>query len=573
MSREVGTPIATSRRVQVGLAVDVFRSIADVLADVPARGAASALRCSSASRPASSPPSRRGTTRCTSSRRSWPPRSRPAAPPILKPAGVAPLAAFALAEIIDELGLPRRHGERRQRPRQRDRRDAGRATRASTWSASPARPQAGVRVAQAAAQTVKRVTLELGGKSAFILLDDTDLAAALPVRGPQLLRQQRPDLLGADPADRAREPSSAEVEDGLAELVGAMRVGDPLEPGDRARPDGQRGPAQTVCAATSSRACRGRRLVAGGAGRARRASIAGTTSGRRCSPASRRTWWSPARRSSGRCSWCIPATARTRPCRSRTTPTTGCPAACGPATRSARSRWRAGCAPARSRSTAGRFNVRAPFGGYKQSGVGRELGEHGLAEYFELTSLQLPAPPGGPVSSLTTRRTIAMPDRDYEDVTVYSLDETAEAELLAKQAECTFIWSNSSGHPLGVIMNYVFRDGSFWLTASSQRARVPAVRRDPRVSIVVSSLGSSIEARKSLTYKGQCVIHQDEATSAWFYPALAAAVRPGDPQAQAAFVRHLDSPRRVVLEIVPEGRIGFDSTQMWRDTPDAARRE
>jgi aldehyde dehydrogenase (NAD+) len=39
----------------------------------------------------------------------------------------------------------------------------------------------------------------------------------------------------------------------------------------------------------------------------------------------------------------------------------------------------------------GRFNVRAPFGGFKHSGVGRELGEHGLAEYFELTSLQLPA--------------------------------------------------------------------------------------------------------------------------------------------------------------------------------------
>jgi aldehyde dehydrogenase (NAD+) len=38
----------------------------------------------------------------------------------------------------------------------------------------------------------------------------------------------------------------------------------------------------------------------------------------------------------------------------------------------------------------GRFNVRAPFGGFKQSGVGRELGAHGLAEYFELTSLQLP---------------------------------------------------------------------------------------------------------------------------------------------------------------------------------------
>jgi aldehyde dehydrogenase (NAD+) len=37
----------------------------------------------------------------------------------------------------------------------------------------------------------------------------------------------------------------------------------------------------------------------------------------------------------------------------------------------------------------GRFNPLAPFGGYKQSGVGRELGAHGLAEYLQTKSLQL----------------------------------------------------------------------------------------------------------------------------------------------------------------------------------------
>ncbi|GGN18727.1 aldehyde dehydrogenase family protein [Streptomyces fuscichromogenes] len=36
----------------------------------------------------------------------------------------------------------------------------------------------------------------------------------------------------------------------------------------------------------------------------------------------------------------------------------------------------------------GRFNPRAPFGGYKQSGVGRELGAAGLAEYLQTKSLQ-----------------------------------------------------------------------------------------------------------------------------------------------------------------------------------------
>jgi aldehyde dehydrogenase (NAD+) len=35
------------------------------------------------------------------------------------------------------------------------------------------------------------------------------------------------------------------------------------------------------------------------------------------------------------------------------------------------------------------FNPLAPFGGYKQSGIGRELGRHGLEEYLETKSLQL----------------------------------------------------------------------------------------------------------------------------------------------------------------------------------------
>ena len=37
----------------------------------------------------------------------------------------------------------------------------------------------------------------------------------------------------------------------------------------------------------------------------------------------------------------------------------------------------------------GAFNPNAPFGGYKQSGVGREYGKHGFEEFLEVKSLQL----------------------------------------------------------------------------------------------------------------------------------------------------------------------------------------
>ena len=59
---------------------------------------------------------------------------------------------------------------------------------------------------------------------------------------------------------------------------------------------------------------------------------------------------------------------------------------------------------------------------------------------------------------------------NYADVTVYALTDEGEETLLKKQTECTFMWTNSQGEPVGVIMNFVWRKGSIWLTATKQRA-------------------------------------------------------------------------------------------------------
>ena len=53
-------------------------------------------------------------------------------------------------------------------------------------------------------------------------------------------------------------------------------------------------------------------------------------------------------------------------------------------------------------------------------------------------------------------------------------------------------------------------------------------------------------------------------------PEFAAAMRPGDPERAEAFRAQLDSPGRVVLEVFPDLRIGFDSAKMWDASPAAA---
>jgi nitroimidazol reductase NimA-like FMN-containing flavoprotein (pyridoxamine 5'-phosphate oxidase superfamily) len=155
----------------------------------------------------------------------------------------------------------------------------------------------------------------------------------------------------------------------------------------------------------------------------------------------------------------------------------------------------------------------------------------------------------------------------YEDVSMFTLAEEREKALLDAQTECCFMWTTKDAEPVGVIMNYVVRDGHFWITCTRRRKRVAAVEARPRVAIAITSRGTDIGVSQALTYKGTAVVHDDEETKTWFYPALAARVRPGKPEQQAAFVEHLSSDGRVVIEIVPDTRIGFDAEEMFRGSP------
>jgi betaine-aldehyde dehydrogenase len=145
---------------------------------------------------------------------------------VLKPSEVAPLDAFIFAEVIEQAGLPAGAfnlvmgtgpvvGEAMSAHPEID---------AITFTGST---RAGIRVMQTAAETVKKVGLELGGKSATVILDDADLAKAVPA-GVYSAFFNSSQTCTAPTRMVVPRSRLAEVEELAVAATATMTVGDPF---------------------------------------------------------------------------------------------------------------------------------------------------------------------------------------------------------------------------------------------------------------------------------------------------------------------------------------------------------
>ena len=149
------------------------------------------------------------------------------APMILKPSPETPLDAYLLGEVLDEIELPkgmvsllpagREVGEYLVRHPGVDK---------VSFTGSTA---AGRKVGAACGELLKPCTLELGGKSAAVILDDADLASAIPLLMPSALMNNGEACIAQT---RILAPRSRydEVVDALADAVRSQVVGDPADP-------------------------------------------------------------------------------------------------------------------------------------------------------------------------------------------------------------------------------------------------------------------------------------------------------------------------------------------------------
>src|SRR3954467_7290726 len=182
---------------------------------------------------------------------------------VLKPSEVAPFNAFILAEAAQSAGLPSgvlnivtgygtAAGEALVKHPGVDMISFTGSTRA------------GKRISELAAQSVKRVALELGGKSASVILDDADLAVAVKgtVNGCYLNSGQTCTALTRMLVPQSRYDEAAKI---AAKAAAGFTVGDPLGESPRLGPLGSQAQLERVRTYIKKGMAEGAELVAGGA--------------------------------------------------------------------------------------------------------------------------------------------------------------------------------------------------------------------------------------------------------------------------------------------------------------------
>ena len=152
---------------------------------------------------------------------------------------------------------------------------------------------------------------------------------------------------------------------------------------------------------------------------------------------------------------------------------------------------------------------------------------------------------------------------DFEDVSVYTIDAEQRDALLQRGHEAAIVWSTRDGWPVGVMHIYIWRDGSFWVTCTQKRKRVPALRKRPQSSVIVA-----FEDEQTITAKTLATVHEPGIEhEGWFFRALAERVLAGQPQAVQdegveGFVRRLESENRVIIQFEPVKWITFDGRRV-----------
>ncbi len=137
---------------------------------------------------------------------------------------------------------------------------------------------------------------------------------------------------------------------------------------------------------------------------------------------------------------------------------------------------------------------------------------------------------------------------------------TAEEQeaFLRENRKCALATIDKDGFPHVVAMNFVARDGAFYMTSYGKAQKVVNIRRDPKVGLMVET-GSAYAELKGVMVRGHCeIIEGADAVHQVF--AWSAEAR-GDTYKRPAGASS-SAPKRVVLKIVPHKTVTWDHSKL-----------
>lgn len=305
---------------------------------------------------------------------------------VLKPSSDTPLTAYYFAELVHEAGFPAGVFNLVTGP--------GR-TVGETMSTHPdvdmvsltGSTEAGRRVMALASETVKRVGLELGGKSASVVLDDADVAKAAGAAGGSICMNsgQVCAALSRLIVPRDKQDEAVAAAKAAAESV---KVGGAFEEGVVMGPVASKAQLDSVVGYIQQGIDEGATLVTGGT-----TPPEGRNTGYFVQP----TIFSDVKNDMviaqdeifGPVLAIIPYDTEEEAIEIANDSIFGLSGAVWSGDDERAKRVAKQIRTGQVSVNGGGFNVNAPFGGYKQSGIGRELGPHGLTEFTEMKAMQM----------------------------------------------------------------------------------------------------------------------------------------------------------------------------------------
>ncbi|NBE91754.1 aldehyde dehydrogenase family protein [Nonomuraea sp. KC401] len=390
---EVGAPATVARQAQVGLAVTMTASFADLAAGFAFErraGNSLVLREPAGVVAAITP----WNVPLLLTLQKVVPALLAGCTVVHKPSELTPLHAYLLAEITAECGLPPGVFNVVVGTGEGAGADLVRSPDVDMVSLTGS-VRAGRHVATMAANRVKRVHLELGGKNASVLLDDADLRQGVAATVDQMCFNSGQACLQWSrllvPADRHDE--AAEL---AAGLVGRYRVGEPRDPRTDLGPLITDQARERVREYIRAGVAEGARLLAGGEdppeGYGRGYYVRPTVFSH-----VRDTMTIAKEEIFGPVLSVMPYRDEEEAVRIANNTPYGLHGAVWSADTGRAQDFARRMRVGQVDINGGPFNVLAPFGGVKQSGIGRECGVEGLEEFCETKSLQLPVEVAEPV--------------------------------------------------------------------------------------------------------------------------------------------------------------------------------